>query len=318
MAKSKTRTKKTKSVVPSKTRVRKTPAYRSFKMTKRIKPPIQKKIPSVPAILRQTISHIWRNKKTFFGILLIYLVLNLIFVKGFASTVDISGLKQELALTANSGVNINLALVSTLFGSGNSAATEVGSLYQTVILILASLAFVWLFRHTNDDSDKKLTVRQPFYEGMAPLVPFLLVLCVVGLQLIPMVAGLGLLSTVLSNGLAVTLLEQVLWSLLALSLTLLTFYMISSSLFALIIVTLPDTTPMAALRSARKVVVFRRWTLMRKIFLMTILVTASFALIVFLSIIAVPFMAEWIFFIVSSVLVPIIIGFVYKMYRALL
>jgi len=261
----------------------------------------------------------WRNKRTFIGVLIVYLLLNLVFVKGFSSTVDISGIKDQLTTAAGSGgASINLALVGVLFGSGNSASSEVGSLYQSLILVVITLAFVWLFRHTTTTTDKDIKIRQPFYEGMTPLVPFLLVMCVVGLQFIPMLAGFGILSTVLSNSLASTLIEQILWYGLALLLTLATFYLLSSSVFALVIVTLPDTKPMAALRSARNLVRTRRWIMMRKLFLMTILVSIGFAIVVFLSIVIIPFLAEWIFFIFSAVLVPVVVGFTYKMYRELL
>ncbi len=48
-------------------------------------------------------------------------------------------------------------------------------------------------------------------------------------------------------------------------LAMLTLIYVKSSLFALYIVTLPDMTPMKALRSARELARYRRWTVLRKI-----------------------------------------------------
>lgn len=302
-----------------KARKRKNSSYRSFRMSKRIKPPVQKSLPTIPVLLRQTVRHIWQNKRVFLGVIAIYILLNLIFVKGFASTVDLGGIRSDLIESGTAaGTEVNVALLGVLFGSGNTATTDVGTLYQSIILVLTSLGFIWLFRQTSTDNKNAVKIKQPFYEGMAPLVPFLLVLCVIGLQLLPMLAGVGILSTVLSNGLAVTFVEQFVWALLTLSLTLLSFYMISSSMFALIIVTLPGTQPLGALRSARKVVQYRRAQLMRKLLLLTILLSFIFGLLVFLCIVVAPVLAEWFFFALGAFFLPLTIGLVYKIYRALL
>ncbi len=300
----------------SKVRIRK-PAKPRFLSVRKPKLVNQKKLPSTFSLLLDAKRHIWRNRKVFFGVVAVFLLLNLIFVKGFASTLDISNLKDQL-LQTGSGASANVALVNALFGAGNSGSTEVSGLYQSLILIIVTLAFVWLYRHTSGPEKLKIKIRQPFYDGMSPLVPFLIVMCVIGLQLIPMLAGLGILGTVLSNNLAATGIEQTLWALLTLALTILTFYLISSSLFALVIVTLPGTGPRAALKDARQVVAGRRWIIMRKLLLMAIIVAVGFWLLIFLSIAVVPLLAEWIFFGLSAVLVPVVIGFIYKLYRAML
>lgn len=299
-------------------RKRKTSHYRSFRVSKRIKPPVQKKIPAVSRVMVDTIKHMMRNWKPFLGLILVYVILNLIFVKGFASTLDIPSIREELISSGTTGASTNTALLGVLFTSGNTASTDVGTLYQSAILLIVGLATIWLFRFSSSDKPEKIAVKQPFYEGMGPLIPFLLVLCVIGLQLLPMLAGLGIFSSVMSNGLAVTLLEQLLWALLALSLSLLSFYLVSSSMFALIIVTLPDTAPLSALRSARKVVEFRRLTMMRKLFMLTIISMLGFGLLMLVCIALVPVIAEWVFLILGGVLLPIVIGTIYKLYRALL
>ena len=65
-------------------------------------------------------------------------------------------------------------------------------------------------------------------------------------------------------------------------LALLSLYMICSSLFALYIVTLPNVTPMKALRSARQLVLHRRFLVLRKILFMPL------ALLVLGAIIMIP------------------------------
>src|SRR5690606_28518012 len=118
---------------------------------------------------------------------------------------------------------------------------------QMLLLLIASLAIIWALRKTH--GDVKVRARDAFYQGMYPLIPFILVLLVIGLQLLPLLLGSSLYSLVTTNGIAVHAIEQTAWLLLFGGLSLLSLYMLSSSLFALYIVTLPNMTPMKALRS---------------------------------------------------------------------
>lgn len=299
-------------------RKRKKPEYKTFKLTKRIKPPVQKKLPSVTNLLLETWKHIWRYRRVFFGVIAVYFLLNLIFVKGLTTALDVPALKQELQQTDLNGIALGATLLGVVAGSGTSAATEVANLYQTIIVIICALAFIWLFRQTYEAKPVKIKVKQPFYEGMAPVIPFLLLLIVIGVQLLPMVIGVSVFSTVQANGLAVTMIETVLWALLAVLLALLSFYLISASLLSLIIVTLPDMTPMQAYRSAKKVVAFRRWVIMRKLLLFALLLAMIFGGILLLFIMTIPVLTEWVMAILSAVALPLVIGSGYKLYRSLL
>ena len=50
-------------------------------------------------------------------------------------------------------------------------------------------------------------------------------------------------------------------------------------MFALYIVTLPDMTPMKALRSARELVRYRRWTVLRKVLFLPLMLLVVAAII---------------------------------------
>ena len=153
---------------------------------------------------------------------------------------------------------------------------------------------------------------------MYPLIPFILVILVMGLQLIPLIIGSTLYSTVVNNGIAVYAAEKVVWALLFAMLGLLSLYMLTSSVFALYIVTLPDMTPTKALRSARELVRYRRWTVLRKLLGMPVMLLLA-ALIVMLPIItlAAP-AARWVFFILTMCGLAAVHAYVYTLYRELL
>lgn len=301
-----------------KARRRKLPSYKPLKLSKRIKPRDMKKLPTVRSLLKQSTGHIWSYKRVFMGVLVVYVLLCIVMVKGFASTIDVPNLKDELgSQLGTNALTQNLALVGVVAASGG-ASNEAGDVYQSVLLVIIVLAFIWLFRHTEGKKNIKLQIRQPFYEGMTQVIPFLLVLLVIGIQLMPMLAGLSIFGIVQNNGLAATGLETFLWAVLTTLLSLLTLYFLSSSLFALLIVTLPGTRPIAALKSARKVVAFRRMHLMAKLF-GVILVCLSIVVVILLGIVAAaPSFAEYAFLIFGSAIIPVFIGAWYKMYRALL
>lgn len=300
-------------------RKRKIGEYKSFKLSKRIKPPVQKKLSSVRLLLFETWKHMRRYKRTYFGMMLVYIVLLLLLVKGLTSTFDIIQTRQDYReILGLSGLSLNLALFGDVATTSASGLGELASTYQTILTIIFVLAFIWLFRQTSESPKTTIKIRRPFYEGMQPLIPFVLVLVVISLQLVPFIAGLGLYATVQNNGLAATTAESFVWGLLAVMLALLSLYMLSSSLFALIIVTLPEMTPIKALQSARKVVRFRRWLLMRKIAGILIVLVLLSGIITISVIMTVPVLAEWVWLILGAITLPLAIGSMYRLYRELL
>jgi hypothetical protein len=299
-----------------KKRVRKPGKTAILRRTKRIKPTNLKPLPGVFSLVRDTFRHIWRHKKTFGGILLVYVLFSLVFVKTLSSNVNITSLRDQYGdVLGLSGLVLNSALVADVAGSG--AGTEIGSLYQTIILLITALASIWLFRQTTA-SKQTVQVRDPFYRGMTPLIPFLLIAFVIGLELLPMLGGISLFSMVQNNGLAATTAETLVWALLGFSLAMVTFYLLSSTIFALIIVTLPNMRPVAALRGARKLTAFRRWLIMRKLFWVVLLTVVSFFSLLLVTVWLAPILAEWVALAMGGCVVIFMSGFGYKLYRALL
>jgi hypothetical protein len=153
---------------------------------------------------------------------------------------------------------------------------------------------------------------------MAPLVPFILVLLVILLEFIPLLIGSWLYSVVIQGGIAVTLIEQLLWCVFLLTFAVLTIYLVLSSLFALLIVTLPDVTPMQALRSARGLVSHRRWELIRK-FLFLAVIAVIVPLVIMMPIaLWLPAIAPWLLYALFTALLAVALGYVYVIYRELL
>lgn len=284
---------------------------------RRLKAPV--KLPNVWQLTRQAALTLWANKELFVGVTLIYGFLNLILAQGFTGGTDVSSLKDAFnqVFTGHLGfIPTGLSIFAILATSAGNNTDQTAGAYQTILAVIASLALIWSLRQVL--SGNRPRARDAYYHGMSALIPFVLVLLVVGLQLIPLVIGSTLYSIVINTGIAVHAAEKAVSALLFAGLGLLTLYMLSSSLFALYIVTLPDMTPFKALRSARDLVRRRRWTVLRKILCLPVILLLI-ALVVMLPIIslAAP-MARWSFFVLTMFGLTAIHAYMYTLYRELL
>lgn len=298
----------------------KQPVYKSFRRHKKIK----SDLPPITGVFRlfwRSLAVLKKHTRLFLGILLVYAILNLLLVHGLASNANLSNLKSTLNnvfKTSGGQLTSGVTLFVYLLGgasTSNSADANAG-VYQSLLLVLVSLALIWSLRQVY--AKQKVRARDGFYKGVYPLIPFILVLLVIGLELLPLIFGGYVYGVVISNGIALYTIEKVLWGMLFFFLALLSFYMISSSVFGLYIVTLPDMTPMKALKSARELVRYRRWTVLRK------LIFLPFALIILGAIIMVPVIsfatpfAEWLYFILTIAGLAVIHSYMYALYRELL
>jgi hypothetical protein len=310
------KTKKNLSV--PKVRTLKLPKYSSF--SKRIKHP-GPKLPGSFKILKGSLIVLKQNWKLFLGITVVYTALTLLLVRGFSGGVNVGQLKSSLTSSLQGNANqlsVGVTLFGTLIGSSNSGTTDVAGLYQTTLIILVSLASIWALRQVHAKSKTKVSIKNSFYKSTYSLTPFILVLLIVGLQLIPMLIGASIYATVMNNGLAVTVSEQFLWGALFFITALVSLYLITSSIFALYIVTLPDMTPMKALRSARQLVKHRRWTVLRKVLFLPFALLVIFSVIIVPLIIVLPAIAGWVYFILSMAVIVVIHSYMYSLYRELL
>jgi len=262
---------------------------------------------------------LWQHKRLFLGITVVYGLLNLLLVQGLASGTDVSSLKNQLH-QASSGhfgaVASSLGAFTTLVGSAGNGSSPTAGAYQVFLALITSLAVIWALRQVFTGAE--LRIRDTYYRGMYPLVPFILVLLLIAAQLLPFTLGATLYNAVISNAIAVNAGERFLWGLIFIALALASFYMVSSSLFALYIVTLPDMTPVKALRSARELVKFRRWTVLRKVLWLPVALLIIAAAIMAPIIIWLTALAQWVFFLLTMFALVAAHTYMYNLYRELL
>jgi len=276
-------------------------------------------LPNVLQLTKTTTQMLWSNKAVLGGIALIYGLLSILLVQGLAATTDVVSVKQQLnqVFTGNLGsIASSFSVFMILVGSAGSGSSQSAGVYQFFLGLIASLAIIWALRQLY--SNVTIRIRDAYYRGMTPLVPFVLVLLVVGLQLLPMLIGSSIYSTVISNGIAVTAIEKLLWLALFLGLTAVSLYFISSSVIALYIATLPDMTPLKALRSAKELVKNRRWLVIRKLLFLPVALLVAAAVIMLPVIAIIPIIAPWLFFVLTMLALVVIHTYIYTLYRELI
>lgn len=299
-------------------RLRKNPKYKSFRLHKRVKHP-GPPIPPWWKLVKKSWRLVLANRRNLLRFILIFGIGYAIFVRGFSSPVDIDGIRdsfEDVLARDISTLAINVTVITLMLQSTTSAAGDVQGVYQTIMIVMSTLALIWLYRQ--QQAGNKVSMKDAFYRGMYPIVPFMLVLFVIFAQFIPASVGNYLFRTVIDNGLAFNATEQFMWLLLFLLLLLLSAYMVTSSMIALFIVTLPDMTPRKALKKAKKLVQFRRLAIMRRIVALFLFAAFCFVSIVFPAIFVSALLAQFLFFALTIVFVPFIIAYMFVLYRELL
>lgn len=301
----------------TKTRRVKQSNYKSFKLQKRVKHETGA-LPNVYKISKTAINLIRSRWRLFGGMVLIYILLNAMVVGGLSLGGNIQDLQTEAQLNGQEGTLSNsLSVFGSLIGGGSTSSTSPSAgTYQFILIIVFSLAFMWALRQVQ--ADEKINIKQTFYQGMYPLIPFVIVIAVVFLQLLPLLVGNFVYAIAVNGGIAIEAVERIIWGVLSGLLILLSLYMVSSSIFALYITTLPNMTPLQALRSAREIVRYRRFAVMRKILALPIILIIFLGLIIVPLIVIAPLAAQIVAYILGSATLLLIHAYLYTLYRELL
>ena len=312
----KTIVKKPKVVAPD-ARLRKKPKYKSFQLHETIKHS-GPSLPSWLAIGKKAVRLLLANARPMTWFLVVYGLLFLVFVRGIVAPLDIDSIRAQIETYTGSSASLsdNVTIMGLLINSSLGASGDVSAMYQMIFVTTSALALIWLFRQ--QQAGNKVSLKEAYYRGMYPLVPFLLVGAVIVLQAIPVAVGNALYGSVIRGGLAVTFVEQLFWFLLFLLTIILSLYLISSSLIALYVVTLPEMTPKTALVEARKLVLHRRINVLLKIIALVLLMGAIYVAVIFPALLTSALLAQILFFILTILALPFVVAYLFVLYRELL
>lgn len=306
--------------------------HRSFRRTRRRDYVRSLKIPGYFAFTGEVWRLLWRHKKLFGLLVLFYAVISGIFVgiSSQSSFTDVSKLLEESGKNILNGAwgeigKAGLLLLSAASGSFAPQLSDVQQVYSIFIVLVTWLTTVWLLRAILNGHTPKL--REGLYSSGAPIIPTFLVVILFFLQLAPFaLAALGITVAFATDFLSNGIIGMIFWLVVGL-LSVLSLYWISSTILALVIVTLPGMYPMQAVKAAGDLVVGRRLRILLRLVWLLLLIVLGWVLIM----IPVILLNKWLVtlwpFINNIPLVPLAIlvvtslatvwsaGYVYLLYR---
>lgn len=170
-----------------------------------------------------------------------------------------------------------LLLGTGVQGSLSPQLSEAQQVYAFLLFLVTWLTTVWLLRAQL--AGKKLRVRDGLYNAGAPILATAFIALLFILQLVPMALAIVLYIAALNSGLMSLPLLSLLITIGGLLLIILSLYLIVSSFFALIIVTLPGMYPWQALRTASDLVTGRRLRILYRLIWLVLVVIVIWMLV---------------------------------------
>jgi hypothetical protein len=262
--------------------------HRSFRHTYRrdyIRP---LNLPGYWAFTNYVRKTLWSNKLLMLRLVTIYALVAVV-TAGFASQDVYLQARDLLNVTGQdtfSGVwgevgKAGMLLASGATGAFNSVSTDneaAQQIFAGFAAILLWLTTVWLLRAILTGNRPKL--RDGLYNAGAPLLSTFIVGSVIIVQLVPLAVaffayGAASVSGLLSEGGALSMLF---WAVATL-LVVLSAYWLTSTLIALVVVTLPGMYPLQALRTAGDLVIGRRIRILLRMLWMMLVVVLFWAVI---------------------------------------
>jgi len=259
--------------------------HRSFRRTYRRDYIRSFELPGYFKFTKSVMISIWANKKVFLLLALVYAIF-MALITGMASQDIYSSLVDTMKSTSGDTITgfwgeigkAGLLFVSTATGSLNGSLSDVEQVFSIILILMVWMSSIWLLR--NILAGHKVKLRDSLYNSSSPIISTFIVLLLLMIQLVPLaiaIIGYGAAST---TGLLKGGVEAMLFWFAAGSLALVSLYFITSTIFALIIVTLPGIYPFKAIEIAGDLVVGRRLRIILRLLWLIFTIVISWALIV--------------------------------------
>lgn len=259
-------------------------SHRSFQLTRRRDYARSLQLPGYFAFTHDVHRTIWKFRRILFPAALLFAILTVILVGlGSQETYDtltstLKGTSSEI-FEGNIGAVGQAALLLVSIGTtGLTASPSEGQqIYGVLLSLLIWLTTIWLMR--NLLAGHKVRVRDGLYNAGSPIISTFVIAIVLAIQLLPIALAIIAFSAASATGLLAGGVEAMLFWFAASLLVVLSLYWITSTFFALIIVSLPGTYPLRALRIAGDMVHGRRIRILLRILWMFACTALTWALV---------------------------------------
>lgn len=238
--------------------------HKSFKRSYREDYKRETPVPGVMAHIFKSFGVIFKNWKLFLPLLIIAVGLNALFV-GIMNQGDYAQYQEVLDETSmqvaggdiGSVAKAGLLLISTVSTGGLSGdSSEAATVFGVLIFLTVWLVTIFLLRHLM--AGHKVKLRDGLYNAMTPLISTLLVLVVAVIQCIPIFFLIVVYSAAMQTDFLATPLYALAFFIFAALMVVISAYLLSSSLIALVAVSAPGLYPLKALRTASDLMMGRR------------------------------------------------------------
>lgn len=258
--------------------------HRSFRITRRRDYHRSLKLPGYWAFTAAVTKTLWKNKKLFGGLIAVYIIATVI-ISGVGAQDAYSNLAQTLKDSSGdlfkgnfgSVAQAGLLLVSSVTTGLTPNITQAQSVLGGLAAFFGWLATIWLLRNVLAGHNPRL--RDGLYNSGSPVLATVLVGFIITIQLLPTAIALIIYTAAQNSGLMDGgVAAMLVWCSVVL-MVILSVYWLSSSLIALVIVTLPGMYPLQAIRSAGDMVVGRRLRVLYRLLWLAIVVVMTWLII---------------------------------------
>lgn len=236
--------------------------HRSFRVTRRRDYKRSLKLPGYWTLTVRVWKTFWSHRGLFLGLSLLYVIFTILLATMMSQdtysqlreVVDEANKENILGGVASTAAIFWGVLMSQL--SGNGAGGSQQQIIGFLIGLFIWLTTIWLARALA--LKRRPKIRDGLYNSGCPVVALMTLVFVALIQIIPGAAALLLYGAADGSGLLAQTVILMLAGGAAILIVVLSLYWAVSTLFAMVIVTLPGMYPMEALRLAGDIVVGRR------------------------------------------------------------
>ncbi|MDO8335431.1 MAG: hypothetical protein Q7T74_01445 [Candidatus Saccharibacteria bacterium] len=238
--------------------------HRSFRMTARRDYKRQWNVPGYWSLTDEVWQTIWSDRWLFAKFTIVYSTLSF-FVVGLLSqdsfvllNKSVNQIGGDVIVGELSGVVQSLAVSAGVFsGAFTQGLTESQQIYSGLLFLVGWLTVVWLLRQKLA-GHKNIKLRDGLYSSGSPILSTFLVLLVLLVQLVPFAIALIAYGAAESVDVFGDVLFTTLFWIVELLLVLVSMYWTTSTVVALVVVTLPGMYPLKALKASSDLVIGRR------------------------------------------------------------
>ena len=259
--------------------------HRSFKRSYHEDYQRKTELPSLTSQASAAFKMFFKFWKIFLPLLLIFVGLY-IFLIGAMSENTLADVKANVEQTNKDVADGKIGTVGkaglTLLGIISTGGLTTMNDAQIVIAVLL-FAIIWLVtiylaRHLLA-GHQEIKMRDGFYSALSPLVSTLVVGLIIFLEAIPIMLTIIVFQVALTTEFLSTPFYALLFFMFAALMITLSLYLLSSSFFAIIVVSAPGLYPLTAVRMAKNLIMGRRQRFLIRVFYLVIIVALLYLLL---------------------------------------